>query len=500
MLSKTRNEKTAKDVLQKMYLLSEPAFKRIKEEKDAEKYLNVLDKELRATLYSKTLPSYKKWLKYKNLLIKYANFKKFLADSKANEDHESVKKFTKLEQRMKQLELQESKKNSSLPRAKYLESSPIVLNVNNSNPSEKNDSTNSIEETTFEDQTVEQPNFSQSNVGSELSNISHHSPTGRSSILYAESDDDLVEYEPIEFNFLNESDENQKKIDDHLISQKTIREQLDDLPPNIRHAFLTKDGEYPEAKFQISNFVTDEYGKNSIISEQINPLDAKIIDNLVKVKTRKFGWIDFPQVMKDDYFRLRRYLVEFQTDIQNKLLLSKRDSEKTENFSNPRQISTRRYTIIDFDDSSKIVQIGSVKFRVSNELLDGVIEGIVEGKYTPGQMKIIVSQAEKLLKEEKSKQKSSSFNDPMQRSSLIPASQLLSSRKKTVNKEDSSIRPRSIPSHHSTPSSSRQSQIDNQLKRGKKLFQSTLEDSFKHVKKTPNVQQGKGSCRKWEKI
>lgn len=75
-------DQNQKNALRKMYLLTEPAFKRIKEKIDGEKYLSDLDKQLKTILYDKNIPPYKKWLKYKDMLIKFANLKKFLKDSK----------------------------------------------------------------------------------------------------------------------------------------------------------------------------------------------------------------------------------------------------------------------------------------------------------------------------------------------------------------------------------------------------------------------------------
>lgn len=88
------------NTLQKMYLLTEPAFKKVKQEIDNEKYLSSLDKELKNVLYNQKLPNYKKWLKYKQILAQYFNFRKFLEESKSYEDEINTKKILENQNRM----------------------------------------------------------------------------------------------------------------------------------------------------------------------------------------------------------------------------------------------------------------------------------------------------------------------------------------------------------------------------------------------------------------
>lgn len=76
--NKQRNER---DALQKMYLLTEPAFKKIKESIDGEKVLSNFEKIIKSVLYDKKLAPYRKWMKYKDLIIRYATFKKFLEEA-----------------------------------------------------------------------------------------------------------------------------------------------------------------------------------------------------------------------------------------------------------------------------------------------------------------------------------------------------------------------------------------------------------------------------------
>lgn len=106
-LSKSSSKELArqneKNKLQRMYLLNEPAFKKYKEELDSERYLTSLDRELKKILGEKT-PSYKKWLKYKDALIRYTDFKRMLTESKANEDVENVRKLSALENNIKKLQ------------------------------------------------------------------------------------------------------------------------------------------------------------------------------------------------------------------------------------------------------------------------------------------------------------------------------------------------------------------------------------------------------------
>lgn len=110
--NKTRVENHA---LQKMFLMTEPAFKNIKQEIDNEKYLNEMDKQLKTILFNKRIPPYKKWLIYKDLLVRHGNFKQFLKESKEYNDQESHRKFAQLEKRINELEqLREQKSKKKL--------------------------------------------------------------------------------------------------------------------------------------------------------------------------------------------------------------------------------------------------------------------------------------------------------------------------------------------------------------------------------------------------
>lgn len=99
--NKQRNEHEA---LQKMYLLTEPAFKKVKESLDGEKVLTEFEKSIKSVLYNKKMAPYLKWLKYKDLVIRFATFKKFLEESKLAKDDESTQKLLRLEKRINELE------------------------------------------------------------------------------------------------------------------------------------------------------------------------------------------------------------------------------------------------------------------------------------------------------------------------------------------------------------------------------------------------------------
>lgn len=104
-LPTVRNKlKVQNDALQKIFLLNEPTFNKVKEELDNEKYLSELDKQLKLVLNDKRLLPYKKWLKYKDLLIRFANFKSFLNESKSQQDSESVNRLQKIERKIAELE------------------------------------------------------------------------------------------------------------------------------------------------------------------------------------------------------------------------------------------------------------------------------------------------------------------------------------------------------------------------------------------------------------
>lgn len=96
-------QKIEQDALQKMYLLTEPAFKKAKQHLDSDKFLSNYEKSIKSVLFDKKIPPYKKWMKYQNLVFQYALFKKFLEQSRSVNDDESTNKLLQLEKRIKEL-------------------------------------------------------------------------------------------------------------------------------------------------------------------------------------------------------------------------------------------------------------------------------------------------------------------------------------------------------------------------------------------------------------
>lgn len=88
-------------LLRKMFLLTEPAFKKYKEEIGDERYISNLDKEMKNVLRSKT-PKYKKWIQYSRLLHRYLDFKSFLNESKTANDDIAIDRFKRLADRINQ--------------------------------------------------------------------------------------------------------------------------------------------------------------------------------------------------------------------------------------------------------------------------------------------------------------------------------------------------------------------------------------------------------------
>lgn len=108
----------------------------MKTELDNEKYLSSLDKDMKQILNNTSLPDYKKWLKYKQALSKYFDFKRFLEQTKLNKDLESQSKFSVINNRLSELtnKLQNNKnlsnnkeKNSTLAIEKFKPNNLIWL-------------------------------------------------------------------------------------------------------------------------------------------------------------------------------------------------------------------------------------------------------------------------------------------------------------------------------------------------------------------------------------
>lgn len=286
-----------KDTLQRMYLLTDPAYRKIKETIDGETHLSNLDKQLKSILYNKKLPPYKKWLQYHNLLVNVNIFKRMLEESKRAEDTESMDKLSKLEQRIRELE--ENKPEMNNDSINIMESTRIEPPI--------------YTEQLFENETAdssEHYSANNSSIHDDLQNVSVERST--ESIVAVDEHGDEIVWEPPKFVFQSQEDEMQKLLDDKLISDLTVYDKIQTLSNNIRTRIFPT-GEPPPHTMMV-NVIGDHDRSDS--KHELNQItvDPRFLilaadKNFFKLKTVKKGWIHL-LMLADDYKRVRNYLVQ----------------------------------------------------------------------------------------------------------------------------------------------------------------------------------------------
>lgn len=503
ILNKKRVENNA---LQTMYLLTEPAFNDIKQKMDNEKYLNDLDKQIKTILYNKRIPSYKKWLMYKDLVIRHANLKQFLNESRKIKDHESAHKFEQLENRLDELEKKRMMKKTQFdtpkkdsPSDKEFDSSVKTVEQDNI-PWQKIVSPNyfdgDTQDMTYYTQANETLFGTSTQSEDNLNSSSEKSQEEHSMIEAIDDTGDVVYYRPVKFHFVSEQDKREKENEDDLISQQSPRERMTNLPKVQPKFFIN--GDFPKLNIPIKNFYSileDGEKINRVKGELIDPADVKILkNNTIKYKHPIEGWQSFPSVSEEDYWKIRKYLLEMHLDIDSAI--------EEYNSKNPaKQIDVKRYTKKIINDSEHEVRFKNQSYVVPNAILDEVINIINDKRFSPE--KIAQKIALKKLKYEKDRKKrneSVAYNDPLNRSSLVlpTHAQRLASRNVSINQLSQSTPKRSgIPIAEFT---SEQTPIYSQ--NAKRKRQASIKDSFS-VRKKPNslnFQEGKGMKRKWERI
>lgn len=455
-----------KDRLYRMYLLSEPAFSRMKENIDAEKHLTNFEKELKSILFAKKLPPYKKWLQFHNQLTNFNIFKRMMKESKNAQDPESLSKFTKLEHRINELE-------QAVPKAKEEsnESIPIVESTRVESPS--------FYEEVYENISSDNGDIS-SNTSETMHDLSNMSAEKSSEPIIAVDDaGDEIEYQPPTFVFQNEEEKMQKMLDDELISKTTVYDKLEALPQNIRYQIYPS-GTVPQHTMTV-NAIGDREKYDSKYELKQVTIDPRFVvlsnqdTNMLKWKTNKDGWIHL-LLLADDYKRVRDYLIQTHQKIE----------EVVKDFRERRPVNVlhaKNYTISDLDANTKILKRKDMIYKVSNRIIDDVLDVIDRNKnLSPNKLKGLI---EKMEKTQNLKQ-NQTLSNPLNATAF------------------------GIPSDFSTPTKTA-AKGNTTSKIGRKLFetsvhdpnqtlrQKSLHETYRTVKNV-HKQSGKGVKRRWQKI
>lgn len=190
---------------------------------------------------------------------------------------------------------------------------------------------------------------------------------------------------------------------------------------------------------------------------------------------------------------------------------------------NPAKKITPHYQFREHTKGTKLLKYKTLVITVPDEIVDNVKEWITRAKLSPQKLKKKIDGIRGKLLEEKNRRMSVSFNDPLNRSSLMRTQSLLSARNTSLK------RPSKV---HSTPqhSSAVKKSLFNVTKQNRtindetlatpldesmdvdipfdlrfpaekrKLHQLTIDKSMRIVKYPHREQEGKGIQRKWEKI
>lgn len=128
------------------------------------------------------------------------------------------------------------------------------------------------------------------------------------------------------------------------------------------------------------------------------------------------GWITFDYVFKDDFVRIRDIILEMHKDINSEIL-------KFNEHHSDRPIPVDSYTYRPYDKNTQLFKYKNTPFVIPNVILDDVIKLIDRRDFSPGQLRKKIGKKIQQY-EEASQNQSIAFNDPLNRTSMIPTLKL----------------------------------------------------------------------------
>lgn len=456
------------NALQKMYLLTEPAFKKVKQQIDSEKYLSLLDKELKNVLYNHKLPNYKKWLQYKQILAQYFNFRKFLEESKTYEDEMSTKKLLEMKKRISELEKLNANRNISdnLTSAIYQTESNIPNTAEKTSPIYQTESNiqkiaekSTPQAGTSNNQSIHAikgvtdiankrksmtPDKSEriksvprkkldfvsgfptsvqneSFIPIEPNNIDditmHSAPAGEEEIFSRtnehsfekEIEDDLFNLNSVnegENNKADDSSELHKELDNKIISNHTLRQRIEAAPISVQNKILIN-GKYPQRIYRIGYFNQEKEQDEELT---VNAWDVILDKNVLKIYMPESGYKRYKNLTEDSLNSIRRFLLEVHKELNN-YLLEYNEEKKS-------KIDVKNYSILD-KDNFKIIRYKNNAVSVPNEIVDEILKKIKGGKLTAKEFKLMSKEMiEKYEYNLNRNEANQSFFDPLPRTNL----------------------------------------------------------------------------------
>lgn len=439
MLSKRDNK------LRQMFLLTEPAFKKYKEQLDNDKYLSLLDKEMKKIMSDRKTPVYKKWLKYNDAFVRFADFKKMLAESKEHNDMENVRRISELEKELKKIQSNNVKKGDK----------DVQTSLNDSNESI---SLIPMDSSLDDSKASEKTEFKTDYYENELEMSS------------PEKDD---------------SNEAHQLFDDKMISKKSPMQRIMNLPTYLSDKCLI-DGK-KNIQMNIAHMADLNDSQESY--QPINVMSARILragdEHLIVGEDPVGNPVEIPHPLDADLQKIRNALITEHTRINSVI----------EKYKKQKGVQSPQYNIEKTDRGRTALRYKNKHDYVfPTEILDDVIKIMEKNpKLTPKKLEERINKLKvKLLQEKRQNEHNSTFhNIEYVPDTLLELSKLTNKRLQLVKK---GVR------HSSTPK--RPSSLDKP--KSKKLTdrfnQTTLDDfNMKKVKKIPE-QKGEGKKRRWQKI
>lgn len=392
-----------KNTLQKMFLLTEPAFRQIKQEQDNEKRLSDLDHEMKKTLFDTKIPHYSKWIKYSRLLHRYMDFKRFIEESKTAKDESALEKFTNMQKNY----------------AKYQEKKASRLSAHNLPKS-----TISISPTAADFQQTLKAKTPPPSVRRQLvfDDIASSPSTAAIGKVASPPPEDVFEISSRDSSFNKEmamdidstaanrflddsATELQKHYENTIIAKQTLRQRLDALPPAVQAKFFHGD-QYPVRIFRIA-YIDEQTEEEH--SHLVNGYETKIVDeNVLRVYDKEHGFTSIHNIIPGSLASLRHFLIETHAQIDKELEKDFRNKPAT-------HLKTRRYSLIDSGQpDTQGIRKGDIFLTVPHTLLDKVIEAMDEHDLSGQELLEFVS----LLKDKQKKQQS----HPLNRHYTLPSS------------------------------------------------------------------------------
>lgn len=476
-----------REKLRRMFLLTEPAFKKVKQELDNEKYLSVLEKEMKKIMMNRQLPMYKKWLQYNNAFIRFADFKKLLAESRHHKDMVGVRQISKLEKQLKAI--QEHVDNEK----------KITQRIEEFRKKRHEQFENQIENENDKSLSIIEPISNEKNDDDDEKSVKSLEKDTSDRIFTNSFDNTEQIYETP-----NASDEIFREFDNEKLEGKTIYDRFVKLSTNIARK-VWRDAKPQSAIFNIT--YRDKKGDEHVAS--VDAIRTRMIDdgNVILTEDADGKRNYYYDIEEDDLSKLRNYLLTEHRKIDKEI-------EKDLEENPPKQIPIRRYKVKDKDENTAWISFRNQAVSVPKAILSETLKYINDNHLKKSDLEVkkhIESMKKNYSFDENRRHANRTLFDPNKTSTIVnvddgnqtllkPMINMKAKVSSTPKVRKSTKTLKTIATSDAGASTS----ADTSLLKRKSLKQSTMKNFAKVMKSPPKQQQqqsGKGmKIIKWKKI